>query len=270
MAVRDAGFTSIMINCNPETVSTDYDTSDKLYFEPITKEHVLSIINKESPKGVVLQFGGQTPLKLSHSVQPILGSSAEAIDICEDRERFNALMKTLNIRQPKGALATSRQEAIAAAEEIGFPLLLRPSYVLGGRGMHICHNEEDFQSALSEALQVTEDHPILLDHFLVGATEYDVDALCDGEKTYIAGIMEHIEEAGIHSGDSSCVIPPVLLNEACRQEMIVAVKKIAKALHVVGLMNVQFATQKDKLYIIEVNPRASRTIPDTSRIPKLQ
>ncbi|MEC7984910.1 MAG: carbamoyl-phosphate synthase large subunit [Myxococcota bacterium] len=265
MAVKEAGYTSIMINCNPETVSTDYDTSDKLYFEPISKEHVLSIIKKESPKGVILQFGGQTPLKLSHSVHPILGSSADAIDLCEDRERFNALMKELNIRQPKGALATSRDEAIAATHEIGYPLLLRPSYVLGGRGMHICDNEEDFLSALSEALQVTEDHPVLLDRFLVGATEYDVDALCDGESTYIAGIMEHIEEAGIHSGDSSCVIPPVLLNDECRQEMIVAVKKIANALGVVGLMNVQFAVQSGTVYIIEVNPRASRTIPYVSK-----
>ena len=264
-AVRDAGLTSIMVNCNPETVSTDYDTSDKLYFEPITVEHVQAVIEREKPRGVILQFGGQTPLKLSHSIGPILGTSADAIDLCEDRDRFNALLSELNIRQPDGALATTEAEAKEKAEELGFPLLVRPSYVLGGRAMRICYDRADFAEALHEALEASEDHPVLLDRFLEGAVEYDVDALSDGKEVWVAGIMEHIEAAGIHSGDSTAVIPPVILSEKNREEIIDIVTRIALKLEVVGLVNVQLAVQKGVVYVIEVNPRASRTVPYVSK-----
>jgi len=264
-AVQDAGFTSVMVNNNPETVSTDYDTSDKLYFEPITMEHVQNVLRHEKPKGIILQFGGQTPLKLSHQIGPILGTPADAIDLCEDRERFNSLMDELNIRQPQGAMAGNREEAIAAKEALGFPLLVRPSYVLGGRAMAICFDEDDFKSALDEALEVSEDHPVLLDRFLGGAVEYDVDILCDGESVYVAGIMEHIEEAGVHSGDSACVIPPVILSEKNQAEMIDVATRSALRLGVVGLMNVQFAVLNEDVYVIEINPRASRTVPFVSK-----
>ena len=260
-AVRDAGFASVMINNNPETVSTDYDTSDKLYFEPISAEHVGNVLRRERPKGVILQFGGQTPLKLSHRIGPILGTTAEAIDVCEDRERFNKLMSQLGIRQPEGAMVHTREEAYAAAARIGFPLLVRPSYVLGGRAMAICFDEDDFAAALDEALEVSAQHPVLMDRFLAGAVEYDVDILSDGDDVHIAGIMEHIEEAGVHSGDSSCCIPPVILTADQRAEMVDAVTRIAKRLRVVGLMNVQFAIQAGVVYVLEVNPRASRTVP---------
>ena len=265
MAVKDAGFTSVMINCNPETVSTDYDTSDKLYFEPITKEHVQAVLKQEKPRGVILQFGGQTPLKLSHAIGPILGTSADAIDLCEDRSRFNALMNKLGIRQPQGAMVYTREEAEVAAKKIGYPLLVRPSYVLGGRAMRICFDHQEFSEALGEALEVSEQHPVLMDRFLDGAIEYDVDILCDGEEVYVAGIMEHIEEAGVHSGDSSCVIPPVALRAENKKEIIDAVTAIALELKVVGVMNVQFAIQNDQLFVIEVNPRASRTVPYVSK-----
>jgi len=264
-AVQDAGFTSVMVNNNPETVSTDYDTSDKLYFEPITVEHVGNVLRHEKPKGVILQFGGQTPLKLSEQIGPILGTPADAIDLCEDRERFNALMDELKIRQPQGAMGHNREEAILAKEQLGFPLLVRPSYVLGGRAMAICYDEDDFKSALEEALEVSEDHPVLLDRFLGGAVEYDVDILCDSEEVYVAGIMEHIEEAGIHSGDSACVIPPVVLSEKNKAEMIDVATKSALRLGVIGLMNVQFAVFEDEVYVIEINPRASRTVPYVSK-----
>jgi carbamoyl-phosphate synthase large subunit len=254
-----------MINNNPETVSTDYDTSDKLYFEPITMEHVGNVLDHEKPKGVILQFGGQTPLKLSDQIGPILGTPADAIDLCEDRERFNALMDELKIRQPQGAMANDRAEAIAAKDSLGFPLLVRPSYVLGGRAMAICFDEDDFKAALEEALDVSEDHPVLLDRFLGGAVEYDVDVLCDGEEVYVAGIMEHIEEAGVHSGDSACVIPPVVLSKANQAEMIDVATRSALRLGVVGLMNVQFAVHEDQVYVIEINPRASRTVPYVSK-----
>ena len=260
-AVRDAGLTSVMINCNPETVSTDYDTSDKLYFEPVTLEHVRAVLDREKPMGVVLQFGGQTPLKLSHQIGPILGTSAEAIDLCEDRERFNKLMNELEVRQPEGAMARTRAEAIAAAARIGFPLLVRPSYVLGGRAMAVCFDDGDFLAALDEALETSPGHPVLLDRFLQGAVEYDVDALSDGERVHVAGVMEHIEEAGIHSGDSSCVMPPVLLSPELEAEMIAATERIALRLGVVGLVNIQYAICEGELYVIEVNPRASRTVP---------
>jgi len=264
-AVNDAGLTSIMVNCNPETVSTDYDTSDKLYFEPITVEHVQSVIEREKPRGVILQFGGQTPLKLSHSIAPILGTSADAIDLCEDRDRFNALLSELDILQPEGALALSAQEAQIKAEALGFPLLVRPSYVLGGRAMRICYDQQDFDEALHDALEASGDHPVLLDRFLEGAVEYDVDALCDGTEVWIAGIMEHIEAAGIHSGDSTAVIPPVILSDKNRAEIIDIVTRIALKLDVIGLVNVQVAVQKGVVYVIEVNPRASRTVPYVSK-----
>ena len=250
-----------MINCNPETVSTDYDTSDKLYFEPVTAEHVSAIIARENPRGVILQFGGQTPLKLSHLIGPVLGTSADAIDLCEDRERFNKLLRRLNVRQPEGAMVHTREEAYAAAARIDFPLLVRPSYVLGGRAMAICYDVSEFGAALDEALQVSGPHPVLLDRFLVGAVEYDVDALADGENVHIVGIMEHIEEAGVHSGDSACVIPPVALSAANRREMIQTTTKMSQALGVIGLVNVQYAVQGGVVFVLEVNPRASRTVP---------
>jgi carbamoyl-phosphate synthase large subunit len=264
-AVNEMGLTSIMVNCNPETVSTDYDTSDKLYFEPITVEHVQAVIAREKPRGVILQFGGQTPLKLSHSIGPILGTSADSIDLCEDRDRFNQFLEELNIRQPEGCLASSAEEAQIKAGTLGFPLLVRPSYVLGGRAMRICYDQEDFDDALQDALEASGEHPVLLDRFLEGAVEYDVDALCDGEAVWIAGIMEHIEAAGIHSGDSTAVIPPVILSEKNREEMVDIVHRIALKLNVIGLVNVQLAVQKGKVFIIEVNPRASRTVPYVSK-----
>ncbi len=264
-AVRDAGYTSVMVNCNPETVSTDYDTSDKLYFEPVTREHVENVMRREKAKGVILQFGGQTPLKLSHRIGPILGTSADAIDLCEDRERFNRLCNELGVRQPQGAMVYTREEAIAAAGRLGFPLLVRPSYVLGGRAMAICYDDGDFLSALDEALEVSEQHPVLMDRFLEAAVEYDVDALADGEDVYVAGIMEHIEEAGVHSGDSSCVIPPVVLTDDQRAVMVDATTRLALRLGVIGLMNVQFAVYQGEVYVIEVNPRASRTVPFVSK-----
>ncbi len=264
-AVREAGLTSVMVNCNPETVSTDYDTSDKLYFEPITAEHVGNVIRRENPRGIILQFGGQTPLKLSHRIGPILGTSADAIDLCEDRKRFNLLLGELGIRQPEGAMAATREEAIRAAARIGFPLLVRPSYVLGGRAMQICYSEHDFLAALEEALTASDRHPVLLDRFLEGAVEYDVDALSDGVDVYIAGVMEHVEEAGIHSGDSACSMPPVVLSAVNRQQMEEATTRLALRLGVIGLVNVQFAVQRGVVYVIEVNPRASRTVPYVSK-----
>jgi len=260
-AVREAGLCAVMVNCNPETVSTDYDTSDKLYFEPITAEHVNAIIDREKPRGVILQFGGQTPLKLSHRIGPVLGTSADAIDLCEDRDRFNVLCDELGIRQPEGAVARTRSEALAASGRIGFPLLVRPSYVLGGRAMRICYDLADFEQALDEALATGGEHGVLLDRFLDGAVEYDVDALCDGERVFIAGIMEHIEAAGVHSGDSAAVLPAVQLGGVNREEIVDAVARIALRLGVVGMINVQFAIQNDTVYVLEVNPRASRTVP---------
>ena len=264
-AVRDAGLTAVMVNCNPETVSTDYDTSDKLYFEPVSAEHVQAVLDRERPRGVILQFGGQTPLKLSHHIDPVLGTGADAIDLCEDRDRFNALMRELDIRQPEGAVVRSRAEALAAAGRIGFPLLVRPSYVLGGRAMQICYDLDDFEEALDSALAAGEGHGVLLDRFLDRAVEYDVDALCDGREVFVAGTLEHIEAAGVHSGDSATVLPPVQASEAMEAQIIDAVTRIALRLGVVGLINVQLAVQGDDLYVIEVNPRASRTVPYVSK-----
>ena len=260
-AVQERGFAAVMVNCNPETVSTDYDTSDKLYFEPVTAEHVRSVVAREKAVGTILQFGGQTPLKLSHQVGTVLGTSPEAIDLCEDRRRFNVLMNQLGIRQPEGAMVDDREGAFAAAARLGFPLLVRPSYVLGGRGMKICFDSYDFKMALDEAIRVSDAHPLLIDRFLEGAVEYDVDALCDGVDVHIAGIMEHIEEAGVHSGDSTTVFPPVQLSDVNRWEMMEIATRVGKEIRAVGLMNVQFAVQAGVVYVIEVNPRASRTVP---------
>jgi len=260
-AVREKGLAAVMVNCNPETVSTDYDTSDKLYFEPVTAEHVRNVVHRESARGTILQFGGQTPLKLSHRVGTVLGTQPDAIDICEDRQLFNALLNRLGIRQPPGEMVSDKEASFAAAARLGFPLLVRPSFVLGGRAMKICYDESDFKNAVDEAIRVSEDHPLLIDRFLDGATEYDVDALCDGHQVHIAGIMEHIEEAGVHSGDSTTIYPPVSLTAENRAEMEETVRRVALAVGVVGLVNVQFAIQRGRVYVIEVNPRASRTVP---------
>ena len=260
-AVREEGLTAVMVNCNPETVSTDYDTSDKLYFEPVTAEHVRGVVRREKPRGTILQFGGQTPLKLSHRVGAVLGTSPDAIDICEDRRRFNTLMIELGIRQPNGEMVNNREESFAAAARLGFPLLVRPSYVLGGRAMKICFDDADFKAAVDEAILVSDNHPLLIDRFLEGAVEYDVDALCDLEQLHICGVMEHIEEAGIHSGDSTTVFPAIQLSAECRAEMEDVVRRIALRVGVLGLVNVQFAVQAGVVYVIEVNPRASRTVP---------
>ncbi|MCJ9429679.1 carbamoyl-phosphate synthase large subunit [Kordiimonas marina] len=268
-SLSDAGFETIMINCNPETVSTDYDTSDRLYFEPLTAENVIQIIRKEQEngtvKGVIVQFGGQTPLKLAHALEaegiPILGTSPDAIDLAEDRERFQDLVKRLGLKQPNNGLARSHAEAVKVADEVGYPVLIRPSYVLGGRAMEIVHDQEGLDRYIAEAVQVSGDSPVLIDSFLKDAIEVDVDALSDGTDIHIAGIMEHIEEAGIHSGDSACSLPPYSLPVGLVNEIKRQAKALAKALNVVGLMNVQFAVKDGEVYLIEVNPRASRTVP---------
>ncbi len=268
-ALADAGYETIMINCNPETVSTDYDTSDRLYFEPLTFEHVMEILRVEQENGtlhgVIVQFGGQTPLKLANALEsegiPILGTSPDAIDLAEDRERFQALVNELGLKQPKNGIASTDAQALEIAEEIGFPLVIRPSYVLGGRAMEIVRDMDQLKRYIAEAVVVSGDSPVLLDSYLSGAVELDVDALCDGEAVHVAGIMQHIEEAGVHSGDSACSLPPYSLSK----ELIAEVKeqsfKLARALNVVGLMNVQFAIKDGDIYLIEVNPRASRTVP---------
>jgi carbamoyl-phosphate synthase large subunit len=268
-ALTDAGYETIMVNCNPETVSTDYDTSDRLYFEPLTFEHVMEILRVEQENGtlhgVIVQFGGQTPLKLANALEaegiPILGTTPDAIDLAEDRERFQALVNQLGLKQPNNGIASTDAEAIEIAKEIGFPLVIRPSYVLGGRAMEIVRDMAQLERYINEAVVVSGDSPVLLDSYLDGATELDVDALCDGETVHIAGIMQHIEEAGVHSGDSACSLPPYSLSP----EMIERIKEqsnaLALALNVKGLMNVQFAIKDDEIYLIEVNPRASRTVP---------
>ncbi|MCB9662727.1 MAG: carbamoyl-phosphate synthase large subunit [Alphaproteobacteria bacterium] len=261
-AVAEAGLTSVMVNCNPETVSTDYDTSDKLYFEPCTVEHVQAIIRREQPRGVILQFGGQTPLKIAHEVTaPVVGSSPEAIDLCEDRERFNQLLTRLGVKQPPGWVARDASEARLVAKRLGYPLLVRPSYVLGGRSMTICYDDADLDLALLDAVYSSNARAVLLDRFLDGAVEYDVDAICDGERVYIGGIIEHIEEAGVHSGDSFGVIPARVLSDAHRAALVDITTRVALELEVVGCMNVQFAIHEGEIYVLEVNPRASRTVP---------
>ncbi len=268
-ALKDAGYETIMVNCNPETVSTDYDTSDRLYFEPLTLEDVLHIVEKEDPKGVIVQFGGQTPLNLALDLQragvPIIGTSPESIDLAEDRKRFGSLLADLKIPQPPNGTAISLEEARSSAEEVGYPVLVRPSYVLGGRAMVIAYDQEALDSYMKEAVEVSQDRPILIDRFLEDAIEIDVDALCDRERVVIGGIMEHIEEAGVHSGDSSCVLPAYQLSDGHRDTIRRYTRELGRALDVVGLMNVQFAVQRDSVYVIEVNPRASRTVPFVSK-----
>ena len=268
-ALADAGFETIMVNCNPETVSTDYDTSDRLYFEPLTFEHVLEILRKELKNGhlvgVIVQFGGQTPLKLAKALEaegiPILGTSPDAIDLAEDRERFQKLVHKLGLRQPNNGIAKSDAQAFKIAKSIGFPLVIRPSYVLGGRAMEIVRDMDSLKKYITEAVVVSGESPVLLDSYLEGAIECDVDAISDGDKVHVAGIMQHIEEAGVHSGDSACSLPPYSLDNKIIKELNVQTEKLAKALNVVGLMNVQFAVKDNQIYLIEVNPRASRTVP---------
>ncbi|MGB1208959.1 MAG: carbamoyl-phosphate synthase large subunit, partial [Paracoccaceae bacterium] len=268
-ALTDAGYETIMVNCNPETVSTDYDTSDRLYFEPLTFEHVMEILRVEQDNGtlhgVIVQFGGQTPLKLARALEaegiPILGTTPDAIDLAEDRERFQALVNELGLKQPRNGIASTDAEALAIAEDIGFPLVIRPSYVLGGRAMEIVRDMAQLERYIREAVVVSGDSPVLLDSYLSGAVELDVDALCDGQAVHVAGIMQHIEEAGVHSGDSACSLPPYSLGKDMLDAIEVQTKALARALHVVGLMNVQFAIKDGEIYLIEVNPRASRTVP---------
>jgi carbamoyl-phosphate synthase large subunit len=269
LQLREDGFETIMVNCNPETVSTDYDTSDRLYFEPLTLEDVLEILAVEKPEGVIVQFGGQTPLKLSRALEaagaPIIGTSPDSIDIAEDRERFQALVKKLGLKQPANATARTEEQAVKLGREVGFPLIVRPSYVLGGRAMEVVFNEEDLRTYMTHAVQVSNDSPVLLDRFLDVAIEVDVDAVCDGEDVLIGGIMEHIEQAGVHSGDSGCSLPPNSLTREMQSELREQTRKLARALNVIGLMNIQFAIQAGVIYVLEVNPRASRTVPFVSK-----
>ena len=272
-AMRDDGYETIMINCNPETVSTDYDTSDRLYFEPLTLEDVLEVMDKEKPKGVIVQYGGQTPLKLARDLEaagvPVIGTTPDCIDLAEDRERFQQLVNELGLKQPPNRLARSIDEAVKGAEEIGFPLVVRPSYVLGGRAMEIVYNETDLKFYMENAVSVSNDAPVLLDRFLDDAVEVDVDAICDGEQVLIGSIMEHIEQAGVHSGDSACSLPPYSLSAEVQDQLRVQTRQLALKLGVVGLMNIQFAIQFTRddanIYLLEVNPRASRTVPFVSK-----
>ncbi|MEY3671182.1 MAG: Carbamoyl-phosphate synthase large chain, partial [Pseudomonadota bacterium] len=274
LALREDGYETIMVNCNPETVSTDYDTSDRLYFEPLTLEDVLEIVHKEKPVGIIVQYGGQTPLKLARALEangaPIIGTSPESIDVAEDRERFQKLLNKLNLRQPPNRTARTESEALNHAQEIGYPLVVRPSYVLGGRAMEIVHEQNDLERYMREAVKVSNDSPVLLDRFLNDAIEIDVDCLCDGQQVFIGGVMEHIEQAGVHSGDSACSLPPFSLSAEMTAEIKRQTALMARALNVSGLMNVQFAVQKGDVYVLEVNPRASRTVPFVSKATGLQ
>jgi carbamoyl-phosphate synthase large subunit len=268
-ALKDAGFETIMVNCNPETVSTDYDSSDRLYFEPVTLEDVLEIVHKEKPKGVIVQYGGQTPLKLARALEengvPIIGTSPDSIDLAEDRERFQQLVNRLKLKQPPNRTARTEEDAVAMAKEVGYPLVVRPSYVLGGRAMEIVYGEDELRDYVDRAVSVSNDSPILLDRFLDLAVEVDVDAISDGKEVIIGGIMEHVEQAGIHSGDSGCSLPPFSLTPETQQALADQVKLMAQALQVNGIMNTQFAIQNGVIYVLEVNPRASRTIPFVSK-----
>lgn len=269
LALREDGYETIMVNCNPETVSTDYDTSDRLYFESLTLEDVLEIVHIEKPVGMIVQYGGQTPLKLAKALEangvPIIGTSPESIDIAEDRERFQKLLNKLALRQPPNRTARTEGEAIALAAEIGYPLVVRPSYVLGGRAMEIVHEQQELERYMRDAVQVSNDSPVLLDHFLNNATEVDVDCISDGSSVFIGGVMEHIEQAGVHSGDSACSLPPYSLSNEITEEIKRQTSAMAKALNVKGLMNVQFAIQNGEVFVLEVNPRASRTVPYVSK-----
>lgn len=269
LALRESGFETIMVNCNPETVSTDYDTSDRLYFEPLTLEDVLEICHTEQPDGLIVHYGGQTPLKLANELVAngvnIIGTSADAIDAAEDRERFQQILHKLGLRQPENRTARTEAEALQLAEEVGYPLVVRPSYVLGGRAMQVVHSANELQTYMREAVQVSNDSPVLLDYFLSHAIEVDVDCVCDGKQVVIGGIMQHVEQAGVHSGDSACSIPPYSLSEDIQNEIRRQTAAMAMALDVVGLMNVQFAVQDDIVYVLEVNPRASRTVPFVSK-----
>jgi carbamoyl-phosphate synthase large subunit len=275
--MREDGYETIMVNCNPETVSTDYDTSDRLYFEPVTLEDVLEIVDKEKPVGVIVQYGGQTPLKLALDLEragvPIIGTSPDSIDMAEDRERFQKLLHELGLKQPPNRTARTEEQALVLAQEIGYPLVVRPSYVLGGRAMEIVHGDKDLERYMREAVRVSEKSPVLLDRFLEDAVEVDADCISDGVDVMIGGIMEHVEAAGIHSGDSACSLPPYTLSKEIQDELRRQTAAMARALKVVGLMNVQFAIQGDAtgplsgatVYVLEVNPRASRTVPFVSK-----
>ena len=269
-ALRDMGYESIMVNCNPETVSTDYDTSDKLYFEPLTVEDVLSIYEKEKPEGVIVQFGGQTPLNIASELAEqgvnIIGTSPDTIDLAEDRDRFRQKMRKLGINQPESGMASNMEQALEVAGSIGYPLMVRPSYVLGGRAMEVIHDEEMLRHYVSAAVDVSPERPILIDRFLENAIEVEADAVADGTDAFVPAIMEHIELAGIHSGDSACVIPPVSIPAKHLVTIFENNRKIAKDLNVVGLMNIQYAIAQDTVYIIEANPRASRTVPLVSKV----
>jgi carbamoyl-phosphate synthase large subunit len=269
LALREAGYETIMVNCNPETVSTDYDTSDRLYFEPLTLEDVLEVIAKEKPVGVIVQYGGQTPLKLCRALEaagaPIIGTTPESIDVAEDRERFSQLVNRLQLRQPANGTARTEEQALRLGKEVGYPLVVRPSYVLGGRAMEVVYAEEDLKTYMTDAVRVSNDSPVLLDRFLDQAIEVDVDAVCDGKEVLIGGIMEHVEQAGVHSGDSSCSLPPNSLSFELQQQLREQTRKLALGLNVIGLMNVQYAIQNGVVYVLEVNPRASRTAPFVSK-----
>ncbi len=269
LALKESGYETIMVNCNPETVSTDYDTSDRLYFESLTFEDVMEIIDKEKPKGVIVQYGGQTPLKLARDLEaagaPIVGTTPDSIDLAEDRERFQQLVHSLELKQPPNCTASAKEQALEMGADVGYPLVVRPSYVLGGRAMEIVHSDEDLAAYMDAAIGVSNNSPVLLDRFLDLATEVDVDCICDGERVLIGGIMEHIEQAGVHSGDSGCSLPPFSLTQEIQDVLIEQVVKLAKGLKVVGLMNTQFAIQNNIVYLLEVNPRASRTVPFVSK-----
>jgi carbamoyl-phosphate synthase large subunit len=269
LALREAGFETVMVNCNPETVSTDYDTSDRLYFEPLTFEDVMEIVELERPEGIIVQFGGQTPLKLSRKLEaagaPIIGTSPDSIDLAEDRERFQQLVNELELRQPANRTARNIEDAVRLAEEVGYPLVVRPSYVLGGRAMEVVFAEDELRTYMQFAVKVSEDCPILLDRFLDNAVEVDIDIVSDGEAVIIGGIMEHIEQAGVHSGDSGCCLPPNTLDPSIQEQLRDQVRRLARALGVKGLMNTQFAIQNGQIFLLEVNPRASRTVPFVSK-----
>ncbi|MEX2447159.1 MAG: carbamoyl-phosphate synthase large subunit [Solirubrobacterales bacterium] len=269
MTARELGRDAVMVNCNPETVSTDYDTSDRLYFEPLTAEDVLAVCRQEQPEGVIVQFGGQTPLKLAGALEqagvPLLGTPVDAIDLAEDRGRFGALLRRLGVKHPPYGTALSAEEAAVIAEEVGFPLLVRPSYVLGGRAMEICYSTENLSAYLEANVKADQEHPLLLDRFLENAIEIDVDALADGESVHVAGIMQHVEEAGVHSGDSACVLPPISIGDEMLEEIRVTTERIALELGVIGLINIQYGIAGGELYVIEANPRASRTVPFVSK-----